>query len=93
MPAGAAVFTYDPSAGPRFEQRLQVEALPSDEVRHAVGGVSVAQQQADAQWLRDLGELNVRTAAAATPAAGAPAPDPADLLAAWLLRQTDLDGA
>lgn len=93
MPAGTAVFTYDPSAGPRFEQRLQVEALPSDEVRHAVGGVSVAQQQADAQWLRDLGELNVRTAPAATAVAGGPAPDPADLLAAWLLRQTDLNGA
>ena len=91
MPAGSAVFTYDPSAGARFEQRLQVESLPNEDVRHAVGSLSVAQQQADAQWLRELGELGLRkpqaVEAALTPV------DPADLLAAWLLRQTDLSGA
>ena len=92
VPAGSAVFTWDPSAGPRFEQRLQVEQLPKEEIRHAVGSVSVAQQQADLQWLRELGDAGTRSAATA-PAAAAPATvEPADLLAAWLLRQTDLNG-
>jgi hypothetical protein len=95
VPAGSALFTYDPSAGPRFEQRLQVAQLPKDEVRHAVGSVSVAQQQADLQWLRELGDVGTRSAAAvaATPAAAAAPVEPADLLAAWLLKQTDLSGA
>lgn len=93
VPAGSATFTYDPSAGPRFEQRLTVQQLPNDEIRHAIGSISVAQQQADSQWLRDLGELNARTArVAAEPAAAPAAVEPADLLAAWLLRQTDLNG-
>ena len=94
MPAGAAEFTYDPAAGARLAQRLQVRALPAEEPRQAIGAVSVAQQQADLQWLRMLKELASAAAAPGSPvAAPAAAPAPADLLAAWLLTQTDLTGA
>jgi hypothetical protein len=93
VPAGCAVFTWDPSAGARFEQRLQVEHLPADDARAAIGSVGVTQQQADVQWLRELGELRARALAGVQTAAGeAVLGDPADLLAAWLLRQTNLEG-
>lgn len=94
LPEGAAAFTHDPAAGVSLAQRLRVEALPAMEVRQAIGAVSVAQQQADLQWLRDLGQLSSAVSVSDGPGTTAPAaPAPADLLAAWLLRQTDLTGA
>lgn len=94
VPAGCAAFTWDPSGGPRFEQRLQVEHMPAEEPQAAIGAVGVTQQQADVQWLRELSELRARgLAGMARDEGGEPAlADPADLLAAWLLRQTDLRG-
>jgi len=92
VPPGCAEFTWDPSAGPRFEQRLQV-TLPAEEQRHSIGSVGVAQQQADVQWLRELSEIRTQSAAGEADAlsefAGA---GRVELLAAWLLRQTNLDG-
>ena len=92
VPAGCAVFTWDPSAGPRFEQRLAVEHMPAEEPRQAIGGVGTLQQHADVDWLRELGELRARALAGVPDQAGEPLGDPADLLAGWLLRQTNLEG-
>jgi len=92
VPSGCATFTWDPGAGPRFEQRLVVGQQPADEPQ-PIGTVGVAQQQADVQWLRDLGELRARALAGVRDDAGEPVlGDPADLLAAWLLRHTNLEG-
>jgi hypothetical protein len=93
MGEGAAVFTHDPAAGGRLAQRLRIESLPAGEPRRALGAVSIAQQQADLDWLRELkGLVSVADVPTAEVVAAA-APAPADLLASWLLRQTDLTGA
>jgi hypothetical protein len=93
LPAGCAEFAWDPSAGVRFEQRLQVDVMPAEDPRQAIGSVGVAQQQADVQWLHELSELRARALAGVQDDAGeSPLGDPADLLAGWLLRQTNLDG-
>ncbi|NJD10987.1 MAG: hypothetical protein FIB01_11320 [Gemmatimonadetes bacterium] len=93
VPGGCACFTWDPSAGPRFEQRLQVELVPGDDPQQAIGSDGVAQQQADLQWLHELSELRARALAGGVAASGdAVLGDPADLFAAWLLRQTSLEG-
>jgi hypothetical protein len=93
LPEGAARFCHDPHAGTRLGHRLRIDMLPTEEPRYAIGAVSVAQQQYDLQWLRELKELVAAPLPAAAPAEpGVPAA-PADLLAAWLLKQTDLTSA
>jgi hypothetical protein len=97
VPAGCAGFTWDPHAGARFEQRLRVEEIPADEQQpHQIGSVGVAQQQADVQWLRELvavpsGLAGLLAGDREQPVARA-AGGQVDVLAAWLLRQTNLDG-
>lgn len=93
VPAASAQFTYDPSAGARFEQRLKVESPATGEARHAIGAVSAAAQSADAEWLRQLNDVSSRMVEQAPSPAAAEPVTPADTLAAWLLRQTDLTGA
>lgn len=97
VPEGSAEFSYDPAAGTAIEQRLVVSALGNEDGQHPIGTVSAGQQQGDAQWLRELkqlaeriGALESSVAAAAAAAKAAAAPEPVDLLAAWLLKQTDL---
>jgi hypothetical protein len=95
MPETAAVarFTWDPSAGSAFAKRLQVEKLP-ERPKRAVAGGSARQQAEELAWLGQLAAL--AAAAPAEPAAGAAAESavtPADQLAAWLLRQSDLAAA
>jgi hypothetical protein len=95
MPEGCAVFAHDPARGPSLAQRLTVESLPKAAPR-GVGGGSARQQAEDLAWLKELANV---TAPAASNGAGAPsapaavAVTPADQLAAWLLRQTDLTAA
>jgi hypothetical protein len=92
MPAGCAVFTHDPARGPSLAQRLTVESLPQTAPRGVAGG-SARQQAEDLAWLKELANVAAPVAPAAAIAAGAPvavAVTPADQLAAWLLRQTDL---
>jgi hypothetical protein len=92
MPAGCAVFTHDPSAGATLGQRLSVQPLPQPSHRGVAGG-SVRQQTEELAWLAEL----ARSAALAPTAPSEPPPaaatDPADRLAAWLLRQADLTAA
>jgi hypothetical protein len=88
MPQGSAVFAHDPAGGPSLSQRLVVEHAPEPSPK-AVAGGSAHRQAEELAWLAELARLAQRTEpAAAEPTA--PAVTPADQLAAWLLRQTDL---
>jgi len=107
VPDGCARFRHLPGADASWE-RLGIEWLPSDEPRASVGSVSVFQQREEIAHLRALSaappapEPRVAVATSDPPAlvpatagdtpVGAPATDPADRLAAWLLSQTDLSG-
>jgi hypothetical protein len=92
MQEGAALFVHDPARGDSLAHRLEVGSMPAPPQR-ALGGLSAQQQADDLAWLAELDRL----AALARDAAGAdaatePAVTPADQLAAWLLRQTDMSG-
>ena len=95
---GAARFLHDPSGGAALARRVTVEEAPDAQGLRPVGRWTVAQQ------LEELGQL--LALADAAPVAPAPSENgdgeaaeeevqPADRLAAWLLRQAnlrDLDG-
>jgi hypothetical protein len=89
VPAAAARFVHAPGAGPHVWQRTMLhQAAQPHRVR--VGGFSPWQQ---AEELRQLETLAAHPpAATAVRDASSPtaAADPADHLAAWLLRQADL---
>lgn len=89
VPEGAAVFTYRPGDG--VDGELIVESAPEPDPR-PIGTLTTPRQVADLELLRLL-ERAVTGGAAVTPAGSAPDPDaedPADRLAAWLLRQADI---
>jgi hypothetical protein len=92
LPEGAAEFVHDPARGGSLAQRLEVGTLPQVP-RRGAGGASAAQQAEQLAWLEELSRLaalaRAQAEGPATDAAG-PAVTPADQLAAWLLRQTDL---
>jgi hypothetical protein len=91
MPEGAVPFVHDPARGGSIAQRLEVAgALPQPTLRGIAGG-SVRQQAEDVALLAELVSLASLVPAAEEPAE--PAATPADQLAAWLLRQTDLTAA
>jgi hypothetical protein len=87
VPEMTAVYSYRPETdGPGV---LKVDALSADRIR-PLGPLTVARQEADVQLLRLLdGAVAGRVVAAAE---GGPAEetDPADRLAAWLLRQATI---
>lgn len=87
VPETAARFVYHPKAASAAE-RLRVAYTPAEPPRKAIDGMSAAQQ---ADELAMLAALAQPIAAAPTqPAGAAPAvTDPAELLAAWLLAQTN----
>jgi hypothetical protein len=88
MPDGAVQFVHDPSRGDSIAQRLEVAgALPQPTLRGAGAG-SVRQQAEEVALLAELMRLASLVPAAEAPVE--PAVTPADQLAAWLLRQTDL---
>lgn len=85
VPEGAAVFRYRPT--PDGPGELVIDARPDDDLR-PVGRLSVARQSADQGLLELLdGAVAGRVVAAAE---SAPAADPTDKLAAWLLRQATI---
>jgi hypothetical protein len=100
VPETAARFLHQPArdAGPA---RLQVEHLPGEPPRVALGGLTAFQQKEELRQLAFLADPARLAAAAANGAdvgtrAGSPpaaptAADPAGQLAAWLLQQTDLE--
>ncbi len=94
VPAAAASFVHDPAGAGRI-RLLEVPAEP----RRGLGGRSAAQLTEELRQLEAMAASSGPAATATAPApgaavaaaaAGAPA-DPADTLAAWLLRQADLD--
>jgi hypothetical protein len=85
VPEGAAVFSYRPVAGGPGE--LELSSMPADGLR-PLTNLSVARQESDLELLRLLdGAMAGRVVAAAAAGGAEPEPDPADKLAAWLLRQ------
>jgi hypothetical protein len=93
VPESAARFVHDPLAGPGTHDRLRIEHLPDRAPRRALGGLSAAQQAEELLLLQSLAAPPAGAPASAGPPSGlgAPAPaDPAERLAAWLLRQADL---
>lgn len=91
MPEGSATFVHDPSRGESLAQRLEVGELPQPSPRAQPGG-TVRQQTEELAWLRELAQLATLTRAAPADQPPEPAVTPADQLAAWLLRKTDLTG-
>lgn len=92
VPERAARFTHDPAAGATPAARLSVAALPEEAPRKPLGRLTIFQQSEELMQLRAL-------AAATAAAEGEEGPEPAadtaklpgDKLAAWLLRQANLD--
>jgi hypothetical protein len=93
----AAHFVHDPAAGATFAERLRVTRLP-ERVKAGSARASFEQRTRELallQTLRDLAATERAQAGAAADQPGAPpAPDsvvsPADRVAAWLLRQSEL---
>jgi hypothetical protein len=92
--ATCALFVHDPSAGSGLAERLRIDALP-EKPRRRSAGASQRQQAEELAWLTELSHLAAVVAASAAGAEedAGPAVTPADQLAAWLLRQTDLSAA
>lgn len=93
-PEGAAEFAYLPAGHPRGAGQqadagtLTVTTLPEGGVR-SLGALSAARQEADLALLRMLADAAAGRVASAAAPAGA-AVDPADRLAAWLIRQAEI---
>jgi hypothetical protein len=87
VPASAALFLHDPSAGTESWQRLSIGHLPSTIA--PVPGFSAWQLRQD---LQQLAALAAAPAAQPLPGAAATGPGAAERLAAWLLAQSDLSG-
>jgi len=96
VPETAARFVHDPTAGAAPWERVTITHLP-EPPRRAVGGFSAAQQAEELQQLQALaakptaGDVSWVASDAAPALAGTPAGSPVDKLAAWLLRQADLN--
>jgi hypothetical protein len=88
VPDGTAAFSYRPSEdGPGT---LTIDALPEGALK-PIGTLSAARQESDRELLRLLdGAVAGRVVAAAAGNGAAPAVDPADKLASWLLRQATI---
>jgi hypothetical protein len=86
-PEGAAVFRYRPREEGVGE--LVVESVPEPAPR-GIGTISAARQSADLELLRLLDGAVAGRVVAAASGAGVEESDPADVLAAWLLRQATI---
>lgn len=92
--SGAAAFLHDPAAGDGLADRLAVRELPPAEALRPVGTVTAFRQAEELRQLAALAAVgpaagpsgNGRGPGAAEEADG----EPADRLAAWLLRQASL---
>lgn len=85
----AASFTHDPQAGHAPWQRVSVTQYP-DAPRKSLAGWSAAQQREEMEQLRALATPPELAAASPEAADRATPADPADRLAAWLLKQAEL---
>lgn len=94
VPAGAAGFMHDPSAGAEPWQRMTVKHMPPA-TKKAIGGQSAWQMAEDLRIVADLATTPFAVPAAGNgPASSAlGAADATDKLAAWLLSQAGLGGA
>ncbi len=92
VPEGAARFVHDPRRGAAAHERFAVAALPAAP-RRGVGAWSPFQMNEDLLLLATLATPPAAPAPAAGGTAPAPAADPAERLAAWLLAQAGLSGA
>lgn len=95
VPGGAARFAHDPAGGAAAWQRVTIEFIPDKVPRKTIGGLSPAQQLEELELLRSLAARPAGAAAAAaeplaSAVTGAPASEPADKLAAWILSRVDL---
>lgn len=92
VPESAARFEHNPAAGAAPWERITITHLPDKLPRRTFAGLSASQQAEELELLRSL----AARPAGIEPLAGARAPaeagtgDPADKLAAWLLRRVDL---
>ena len=93
IPDGGAEFAWLPAGHPAAEAKgpgtLTVTALPDGPVR-PLGGLSAARQASDLALLRMLADAAAGRVVTAASGPGAAPADPADRLAAWLLRQADV---
>jgi hypothetical protein len=87
VPEMTAAYSYRPEAdGPGV---LKVDALSADRLR-PVGQLTAARQEADVRLLRLLDGAAAGRVVAAAESGAAEETDPADKLAAWLLRQATI---
>lgn len=92
MSATAAQFAHDPRRGANLWNRLQITKRPTEPL-HALDEWSVALQMEELKQLAALAEAPPLAPAAPTAQAEAAVPpEPADVLAAWLLSQADVRG-
>jgi hypothetical protein len=92
LPEGSARFVHR-SGGEKIWDRLELRHVP-ERPRSSVGSVSLFQQTEELGQLRILSTSRppaLPAANGATAPAGAPAVEPADQLAAWLLSQAGLE--
>jgi hypothetical protein len=84
VPESVAAFTYRPDDdGPGA---LAIHALPEGALK-PIGPLSAARQRAELELLRMLGAAGAGQVVAAASTSPSEEADPADKLAAWLLRQ------
>ena len=94
VPESAARFVHDPAAGPGADDRLEVNHLPEELPKKALGGKSIRQQIDELEQLKVLasysGEPIVAVDGEGPIAERMVSDHPVDQLAAWLLSQADL---
>jgi len=94
VPESAARFVHDPAAGPGADDRLEVNHLPEELPKKALGGKSIRQQIDELEQLKVLASYSGEPIVAVDgeePIAERMVSDhPVDQLAAWLLSQADL---
>lgn len=97
--SGAAAFLHDPAGGDALADRLAVRSRPEADPARPVGSVSLFRQREELLQLAALaaqgttsGPSTNGTGSAAAKGADAEGIEPADRLAAWLLRQANLSG-
>ncbi len=92
VPESAARFVHDPAGGPTPARRLQIDSVPGEPPKKPIGRLTIFQQTQELEQLRALTAAAQEPVAEEGEAAAKPsAAMPGDKLAAWLLRQANLD--
>lgn len=90
VPEGCARFTHDPGAGASPAERTQVAYVPEEKPRRAVGQVSAFAQSEELRHLAALAQAGTAPGVGSEDRTAEEDAAPADMLAAWLLKQADL---